>query len=150
VQNLFCVGLVRAGRETLAIHLGVADEEDHRALSDSLVLKSVFLSLIDRSPKPVIVSELFELSPPLVFDDSDVLPMQPPAGFEELSAAMAEGRPITIVYGGGTKGLAHRTVTPRGLVRSKGKPYLAAYCHIDRKDKLFRLDRIREFRVLDR
>lgn len=135
--------------ETLAIHLGVADEEGHRALSDSLVLKSVFLNLIDRSPRPVIVSELFDLSPPLAFDDSEVFLMQPPPGFEELSAAMAEGHPITMVYEGGTKGLAHRTVTPRGLVQSRGKPYLAAYCHIDRKDKMYRLDRIREFRVID-
>jgi len=52
-----------------------------------------------------------------------------------------------MVYDGGTKGLSSRRITPRALMRSRGRIYLAAYCHIDGSEKHFRLDRIREYHI---
>jgi proteasome accessory factor C len=42
-----------------------------------------------------------------------------------------------------------RTVDPRGVVSHQGVDYLDAYCHSAEAPRLFRLDRIREARVLD-
>ena len=38
-------------------------------------------------------------------------------------------------------------LTPRALLQSGGRPYLTAYCHTDRIEKTYRLDRIRELHI---
>jgi predicted DNA-binding transcriptional regulator YafY len=38
-------------------------------------------------------------------------------------------------------------VTPRAIIESSGFMYLAAYCHVDGRNKMYRLSRIKSFRV---
>ncbi len=133
--------------EDLAIHLGVAESEDHRALSDSRLVMGVFRAIVGRSRRLQTVGDLFRVSPPLTFSGSGVSTIQPPAGCEELTVAIEEERTVVILYDGGTKGLVQRRITPRALLQSRGRAYLTAFCHIDRVEKNFRLDRIRDLRI---
>jgi len=133
--------------ETIAIRLRVASREDHRALSDSLLLKSVFCELIQGQPDAKTAEDLFQLCPPLGCDDAGALAIEPPPGYEDLGLAMATEQTVVMVYEGGTKGLMERRITPRALLQSRGRAYLSAYCHIDHKEKMFRLDRIQAFRL---
>lgn len=131
--------------EDVAIYLGVADSEDHRALSDSCLLAGVFQKTVARIRRLRTVGNLFRISRPLSFEDGGGLPLEAPVGYEELTVAIEEQRTIVMIYEGGTRGTAQRRVTPRGLVQSGGRAYLTAYCHIDSIEKTYRLDRIREF-----
>ena len=133
--------------EDVARHLRVAESEDHRALSDARLLTAVFQKILGRGTRLKTAGDLFRVSPPLGFEDSGVCDLDPPKGYEELEAAIEEERTVVVVYEGGTKGLVERRITPRALLQSRGRAYLAAYCHTDGVEKTYRLDRIRELRV---
>jgi predicted DNA-binding transcriptional regulator YafY len=66
-----------------------------------------------------------------------------------LGKAIAGGLPVEVVYAGGSKGAVPRKITPKAVLRHRGYAYLAAYCHLDGKEKMYRLDRIGGFRVLE-
>ncbi|HEX6984506.1 MAG TPA: exonuclease domain-containing protein [Planctomycetaceae bacterium] len=69
-----------------------------------------------------------------------------PCGDEpaRLAEAIAAGRTVTLVYDGGRTAGQRRSLTPLRLVVSAEVTYLLAFCHADRKQKQFRVDRIRE------
>ncbi len=133
--------------EDLAIHLGLAESEDHRGLSDARLAASLFQRIVAGTPRLKTVGDLLNFSQPLSFKDGGAVPLAPLAGYEELMVAIETQRTIILVYEGGTKGAAHRRITPRGLVQSRGRSYLCAFCHKDHIEKTYRLDRIRELRI---
>ena len=143
-----------------ARRFGVAQTTDHRGLSDSLVLKAVFLNLARRPPAVETFAQLDALCGcgPIVAavpaGGSGRAPRrrprryEPPAGEEAaLTAAIRTRRTVTILYDGGTKGAGARSVTPSRLQRRGGELYLFAWCHADAREKQYRVDRIR--RVLE-
>ena len=65
----------------------------------------------------------------------------------QLSAAIATGRFVSLVYDGGRSAGANRRVTPLRLIDSATVTYLVAFCHEDGKQKQYRLDRIRQLVV---
>jgi hypothetical protein len=125
----------------------VADCEDYRALSDSRLLVGVFQKTIARVRRLRTVGDLFRLSRPLSFADGGGGALEAPAGFEKLTVAIKEQRTVVMVYEGSIGGPAQRRVTPRGLLQSRGRAYMTAYCHVSGIEKTYRLDRIREFYV---
>ena len=147
-----CLGGLYSYRlEDVAIYLGVADVEDHRALSDSRLLARVFHKIVVARDHPLeTIDDLFHISPPLTFEDGGGMPLEPPVGYEELAIAIEEERTVVMIYDGGTRGPAPRRVIPHGFLQSRGRAYLTAYCHADHIEKTYRLDRIREFRVEER
>jgi DNA polymerase III epsilon subunit family exonuclease len=127
--------------------LDICKGQEHRALSDARLVKDLFLSLLGRAEGVEKVSELAGLAPPVGFAEAKVTRMEAPPGFEGLAAALDEGQSVEIVYAGGTKGPGPRRITPRAIVESDGILYLAAFCHVDGKNKMYRLSRIKRFRV---
>jgi len=139
-----CVRGVTSHRlEALAVHLGLARAVDHRALSDSRLVLALFRHLAGRLEQLRTVEDLFRLSPPLTANDSGTHMIEPPAGVEDLAVAIAEQQSVVIVYDGGTRGPANRTITPRAMLQSNGRQYLLAYCHAAKLEKTYRLDWIR-------
>ena len=133
--------------ETVGRHLRVADFPEHRALGDALVVKSVFLKLLEQHPVIKRMDDLFSFIPTHYFTAFIPVPINVPAGYEPLAEAIEIGQSIAIVYDGGTKGRRRRQITPRSLIESRGRLYLIAHCHIDDTEKHFRLDRILEIEV---
>jgi DNA polymerase-3 subunit epsilon len=128
--------------EALAVILGVASPQQHRALSDAELTKDVLMTLLRRTPSIGTVADLAAVTPPLTFERVRGYQADPPPGLEALGAAIEKGLPLEIVYAGGSKGVEPRKVTPRALLRCRGYVYLAAHCHLDGKEKMYRLDRI--------
>jgi len=89
--------------------------------------------------------DLFRVSPPMTFASGGTRALKPPAGFEDLSAAIAEQRTVVVMYEGGMTGMVERRITPRGLMQSEGRAYPTALCHFSGTGKTCRPDRIREF-----
>lgn len=132
--------------ETIGRHLKLIKAEKHRALDDAVLLKDVFLHLVAIRPAIERASGLFKMVPPISFDMFAVVLAEPPAGFEDLWAALANEQPVEIKYMGGSNPGATRLVTPRGVMQTRGHIYLSAYCHQDDCDKTYRLDRIAAYR----
>jgi DNA polymerase III subunit epsilon len=133
----------------LVVYLGLADSEDHRALSDSRLAMALFMHVAGRLERLCTVEDLFWLSPPVTVDDARTFPIDPPAGFEDLAVAISEHRTVVIAYDGGTRGAAERRITPRAMLQSNGRQYLLAYCHAAEIEKTYRLDRIREIHAAE-
>lgn len=131
--------------ETIGRHLGLIDRERHRALDDSVLLKNVFLNLVEREPAITTLAELFDYTPELSFQRHEVAFAQPPLGFERLAIAISEGQSIKLVYDGGTSPGSPRIVTPLGFVKEGSHVYLSALCHTSQLEKSYRLDRIVSF-----
>ncbi|QDT15775.1 DNA polymerase III PolC-type [Alienimonas californiensis] len=148
-----------------AARFGVTNDRAHRALSDARALMAVFLNLVQRPPAVRTVGQLdalcgcgplrAEIATPRggVTTGSSTgvgWPRRrrryepPPGDHAALTAAIATRTTVRIVYDGGTKGVAARSVTPRSLRRRGGELYLFAWCHTDAKEKQYRVDRIRE------
>lgn len=135
--------------EDLAIHLGLAEFEDHRGLSDARLVAKLFQTIVTRAPQLRTIGDLLDLSYSLSFRDGGSTSVNSLSGYDELTLAIEEQRTVVMVYDGGTKGAAHRRITPRELVKSSGRSYLCAFCHKDQTEKTYRLDRIRELRIED-
>lgn len=132
--------------EALSLVLGLAPSQAHRALADAELTKEVLIALLRRAPRIRTVADLAAAAPPIGFERVRAYKADPPPGLEALGAAIEKRHTIEIVYAGGSKGIGLRKVTPLVLLRCRGYVYLAAHCHLDGKEKMYRLDRIIELR----
>ncbi len=141
-------GMTSYALEQLAHYFRIAAPQHHRALPDARTAMAVFLELLD-----YLTADQFQQLPRrmevFTFADADIAPAEAPEGFEELAVALEQGRDVLVRYGGGSKGPGERRLTPLALYRQGRRIYLAAFCHRDRKEKNFRLDRIISLRLAD-
>jgi DNA polymerase-3 subunit epsilon len=142
------ISLPRHNLEALGRHWGLIAKEAHRALEDSLLLKQVFEQLVNRPPAVFSLEDLYQLSSPRPMDAFATALEHPLKGYEALWTAMAEGLPIEMVYAGGSRRGELRRITPQNVLRMRSAIYLSAYCHQDRCEKTFRLDRILSYKTL--
>jgi predicted DNA-binding transcriptional regulator YafY len=130
--------------ENVAARLKIANGAEHRALSDARLVKDIFLTMLQRTPTLKRISELMRVSQPLTLADTPVCAIDPPAGFEALSTAIAERCAIAIVYEQGWQRPQPRMITPRLVLKFHGVAYVIALGHLNGAERTFRLDRIRE------
>ncbi len=143
-------GMYNYRLESLATALQLADSEDHRALSDARLVRGLFCKIVELRRDLTTVEQLFTLAPPLRQAATASKAGRFNYDHTHLTLAIQQQRTVVMVYEGGTKGLTDRRVTPRSLVTSHGTRCLVAFCHADKMEKTFRLDRIRELRIEDR
>ncbi len=139
-------------RYTLAAlgqHFRVADYVEHRALSDSLVLKDVFLGVMRVGTPIETVGDFLRMAKPKFFRATKPPEKTPclPTEFAALQAAADNRSTVLMRYQSARRGPAERSVTPRKFVQFRNTVYLLAFCHTDRKEKQYRLDRIQGFQV---
>lgn len=130
--------------EEVARHLRVAKLEDHRGLPDSRLAMGVFRKIVSRRKQLKTLGDLFCVSSPLSFADASTLVLEPPAGFEDLTIAIAEERTVVVMYEGVARGPFRCKITPRCVVESHGRAYMTALCHYSGIEKMYRLDRIQK------
>ncbi len=119
----------------LAGRLGLDPFGPHRALADSRRVRGLWLALEAAREE----AEAMPLAYP-IFDAGGGLPA--PQGWQWVEDAIGRDLPVTIRYGGGTRGPAPREISPRRFSNRGGVAYLVAFCHLDRIEKEFRLDRV--------
>jgi len=141
-------GLASYGLERLSTALGITRDQDHRALSDARLTKEVFRELLRRNPGVRTVAALSGVASAPAFGRSRNQRVTPPPGYESLSDAIARRAVIEIIYEGGTRGEEPRNLTPYAFLQAGGYIYLAGRCHIDSQSKMYRIDRIKSYRVL--
>ena len=126
---------------TLAVRLNLDPEGPHRALADSRRVRGLWLALHDGAgpddPNPLAYP---------VFDGRGPLPA--PRGWSAVASAIERSEVVRIEYRGGTRGTSPRDVSPLAFANRGGVAYLVARCHLDDREKQFRLDRVRRFEVI--
>jgi DNA polymerase III epsilon subunit-like protein len=140
-------GLPSYSLVNLAAMLRIAMGQQHRALADARLTRDVFLALLGKVSAVKTIEDLGRLAPPIMFESSRIYEARAPRGFEDLAVAIESRHPIVMVYEGGTRGEEPREVTPRAILGYGGIVYLAAFCHGDAREKVYRIDRIRSFRI---
>jgi DNA polymerase-3 subunit epsilon len=125
----------------LARHLGLDPCGPHRALADSRRVMLLWLALGGEAGLPDRALAVFPIHDPSG-------PPPAPRGWEPLAEAASLGWPVRVVYEGGTRGDSPRTITPRRFAHRGGVVYVVSLCHIDGKEKGFRLDRVRTYEVV--
>jgi DNA polymerase III epsilon subunit family exonuclease len=126
----------------VAMRLNVASRAEHRALSDALLVKEVFLAMLRHRPTVKAIADVMRVSQPLTFADAQVCTVEPPPGFEILTTAMAERCAITIIYESGWQQPMLRMITPRLVLKVHGVAYVIVHCHMSDAERTFRLDHI--------
>jgi len=129
--------------DLLARHYGLDPYGPHRALADSRRVMGLWRALGGES-------SLDGGRPPAVYPIHDPAgPTPAPRGWDRLAEAAARGWRVRLVYEGGTRGDVPREITPRSFVNRGGVAYVASLCHLDAKQKEFRLDRVRSYEVIE-
>ncbi|MDP6943513.1 MAG: exonuclease domain-containing protein [Myxococcota bacterium] len=129
------------GLMALVEHLGCGEATSvhHRALADALHARNVFARCVGLlRPTDVAAMGVAPTPAPALNE----LQVEIPERLASVADASAEGRPIWIVYRGGSKGRSRRRITPLGFYRREGRVFLRAFCHVDETAKSFRADRI--------
>ena len=123
----------------LALRLGLDPHGPHRALADSRRVKGLWLAMSGlHRDRPAVIYPIHDPSGPV----------PAPRGWDRLVDAVERGVSIRVVYEGGRRGETPREITPKRFVQRGGVAYVACLCHIDFKEKDFRLDRVRSYEVL--
>jgi hypothetical protein len=130
--------------EHVASRLKVANRAEHRALSDARLVQDIFLAMLKDIPTVKTIADVMHVSQPRTFTDAPVFAIEPPPGFEALSAAIAERCTITIIYEHRSQRPKPRKITPRLVLEVHGVASVIARCHRSDAERTFRLDRIRE------
>lgn len=132
--------------DDLARRLGLDPHGPHRALADSRRVRGLWLAL--EAAGDEVASGIGAL--PLAYPIFDArLPLPAPTGWSWVEDAIGRDLVIRIEYAGGTRGPGLREITPRRFSNRGGVAYLVAFCHLDAKEKEFRLDRVRHFEVVE-
>lgn len=120
--------------ETIAARHQLDLSGAHRALTDSLRVKGIWLALTEGEVPSDSVA--YPIAAPTV---------EPPvpSGWDELLRAIELGRRLRISYEGGSLGPAPREITPRRFRHMGGVAYIVAECHASSIEKTFRLDRMK-------
>lgn len=133
--------------EDLAIRLGIAPCEEHRALADAELAADLFRAIVRRTRSLKTLDDLLAQAQRFSLRPDQESAVQIPKQYDGLVAAIHQQRHVLLMYDGGTRGVAERRVTPKRIVQSGGRVYLCAYCHRDEIEKSYRLDRIRRYKV---
>ncbi len=137
----------RHGLGALAERLGLDPDGPHRALADAQRVRGLWIAL--QAEKDEVETDA-ELRGPLAYPIFDARsPWPAPRGWQGIEEAIGLDRVVEIEYVGGTRGPTPRRITPRRFANRGGVAYLVALCHLDLKEKEFRLDRVRRFEVVD-
>lgn len=131
--------------ETIGQNLRLIEKEDHRGLSDSLLLADVFRLAVEKLGINT-TEELFAITKPHLIKDNKFKTGTAPRGFELFEQAISENKDMAIQYGDYSR--SFRTITPEQIFENGNRTYLLANCHRDGFTKQFRFDRIHEFHLL--
>ena len=130
----------------LAKRLGLNPHGPHRALADSRRVRGLWLAIeSDSGAETGSEQGWLPLAYP-IFDAQS--PMPPPTGWGWVEDAIGLDQMVRIEYTGGTRGPAPRAISPRRFSNRGGVAYLVALCHIDGKEKEFRLDRVKSHAIV--
>lgn len=132
--------------EALSRSLGLISRQDHRALSDALLVKELFQAILPLLPAPASQANRRKLG--IVYCSSFMtVDAELPEKYDILRQALSGGQPVEIEYRS-TSTVTTRTIVPKSVYKQSGNLYLTAHCYLVGEERTFRVDRIRQPRLI--
>jgi DNA polymerase-3 subunit epsilon len=130
----------------LAYYLGIKTKTYHRALSDAHLTKNILVYFIDKLNERNISKTEY------IHDIKTKISQKPnrnnfiilPTLIEEL---INTSKKIHIKYISSDGELTERVIMPKEIVRENNYIYLVAYCYLRNSERMFRLDRVIEYKT---
>lgn len=141
-------GLASYSLLSLARHYNLAENQEHRGLSDAQLVRRLFCEAMGILPPVESAKTLAEHV--AVYELSDWRPEQAdlPAQFADLTAAVEHGYSVEIVYRGSGANESSRVIRPFQVHSLGSVYYIVAYCEKSQAERTFRLDRIISHRII--
>lgn len=140
-------GLKSYKLSSLSEQLGATSLPVHRALPDSLAVASIMVE-ISKIGQISFLSDLIDGLAVKKFHNGGYEEVDLPEHLCDIKESLKRGCSLIIRYRGGSKGSDPRLITPFFLVEREEIVYISAYCHLDGIEKSFRLDRVKEARLV--
>jgi DNA polymerase III epsilon subunit len=128
----------------IASRLVINTEGNHRALKDATITKEVFRYFVRRLEVKTL-GELLDLQGGSIPFPEEEETISMPA----IDEALRSGRKLSITYLSASGEETERIVAPIEVNVRRGAPYLVAYCHLRKKQRTFRMDRISELHLVE-
>ena len=148
ICHRFFPGLASYSLLNLARHFNIAQSQEHRALSDALIVKQLLLKAIEKMNETGAGVDIEETLTVHRMSAWQGEPTILPDEFADIQQAIAERRKLEIDYNHPVKSSATRTIHPQQVFKLGAVFYINAYCELARAERTFRLDRIISYRVL--
>lgn len=130
------------GLDSLSRRLGFDRSDAHRALSDCRRVKALWMAIAGQIEPSGSRVSTFRVTKP------DAVSVAPD-GWDELVRATRDSIRVRLTYAGGTRGTGPREITPRRFANRGGITYLVSFCHLDGREKNFRLDRVLQYELIE-
>lgn len=140
-------GLERYSLSSIAEHFGLLEHQKHRALEDSemsfKVLERLFGILKTKG------LDDFSYLKNVFCIDKELTNKLISERIAEIQEALSLEVKLKIKYFSSLrKELTEREVTPKEIIKENNKDYLMGYCHLRRKDRIFRIDGILQLEIV--
>lgn len=127
----------------------IAQNQEHRALSDALHVRSLVeaaaLRLLDL-PDPI---ETYHAFTKHSLQEWRAKEIELPAEFTDISLAIEQKLAIEILYATENGLPQKRIIHPKQIQAKRSLYYIIAYCQTAQAERTFRLDRIQSFQLID-
>ena len=136
---------------TLIQHLNIKQGQSHRALDDSRACLEVGLKCMEKLGANATLDYIFSQQEggPLRWTRYSVKDLTEHPIYGNLVEGSRKQLVVEITYQGGSMAGKARHITPQGIVRNPKGDYVVGFCHIDRREKRFYLNRILTSKILD-
>jgi DNA polymerase III subunit epsilon len=134
---------------SLAQHFSVVDIQSHRALADAVIVQKLFEIAAPKLGNIKQQSDLSHVISTYEMDDWRARHATLPEEFSDLNKALDEKKKIEIVYATASNQPTTRIIQPRNFYQLGQVYYIMAFCERVNDERTFRLDRIREYKVLE-
>lgn len=135
--------------QTLIPFLHLKQGAAHRAYDDTYACYELFLKCLERLGDPISLSKVLSAQKKkLNWNDFSILNIMNQTRIQAIFDALIKKRDIEFVYQAGTFVGKPRRATPIGIVRNPDGDYLYAFCHLDKSNKRFYLNKISESTLL--
>ncbi len=148
IYKEFFPGLTSYSLLNLIKKFGMSQSQDHRALSDARFVYFLFRHVVEKFPKIDTIEEFIKTFKIHRMTDVDDEIRELPAEFSDLNFAFANKLRVEIDYYHPTREENRRTIQLREFHKLGAVYYIIAYCERMGSERTFRLDRIKEYKVL--
>lgn len=134
---------------SLAQHFSIVDIQSHRALADAVIVQRLFEIAAPKLGDIKQQSDLSHILSTYKMGDWRARNTTLPEEYSDLNHALDEKKRIRIVYATPSNEPTSRIIQPKNFYQLGQVYYIMAYCERVNDERTFRLDRIREYKVLE-
>jgi DNA polymerase III epsilon subunit len=133
----FFPGIGRYNLQSVSRALNIRSSGAHRAMSDAQMTVKVFLKVLDA----ITASGAEAVDDIVQAQERRVEPLKVVSDYRMsmIESAIMEQKKINITYlSDWNNKTTKRTITPKGIQKGYGKPYVTAYCHLRDEERTFK------------